>query len=117
MKKALGILVTVAAVLFLPDAAMAADAGATLGKYIQLGGTNFALVCLAAGLAVGIAACGCGVGMGLCAGNACTGVARNPEVSGKITVTMILGLALIESLTIYGLVVALILLYANPLLG
>ena len=47
--------------------------------------------------------CGCGIGMGTAAGNACTGVARNPEVSGKITVTMILGLALIESLTIYGL--------------
>ena len=41
--------------------------------------------------------------------------ARNPEASGKITVTMLIGLALIESLCIYALVVALILLYAYPM--
>ena len=115
MKKALVALMTVGGVLGLANVAMAA--GGPLEKYIQLGGVNLALVCLAAAVAVGVAACGCGVGMGTAAGGACTGVARNPEVSGKITVTMILGLALIESLTIYGLVIALILLYANPLLG
>ncbi|HIJ79246.1 MAG TPA: ATP synthase F0 subunit C [Deltaproteobacteria bacterium] len=76
--------------------------------------TNVAIVCIAAALAVGLAALGCGVGMGGGIGGACTGIARNPEASGKITVTMILGLALIESLTIYGLVIAFILLYANP---
>ncbi len=42
--------------------------------------------------------------------------ARNPELAGKLTVTMFIGLALIEALTIYALVVALIALYANPLL-
>jgi F-type H+-transporting ATPase subunit c len=42
------------------------------------------------------------------------GVARNPEASGKITVTMIIGLALIESLCIYTLLICLILIYANP---
>jgi F-type H+-transporting ATPase subunit c len=41
-------------------------------------------------------------------------VARNPEASGKITVTMIIGLALIESLCIYTLLICLILIYANP---
>ncbi|TFG36905.1 MAG: ATP synthase F0 subunit C [Desulfobacterales bacterium] len=118
MKKVLVTLMVVGGVLGLATAAMAAGAGGgPLEKYMQLGGVNLALVCLAAAVAVGVAACGCGIGMGTAAGNACTGVARNPEVSGKITVTMILGLALIESLTIYGLVIALILLYANPLLG
>ena len=117
MKKVTGLLVAVAAVLVVADSALASDASSTFAKYIQLGGTNLALVCIAAALAVGIAACGCGIGMGTAAGGACTGVARNPEASGKITVTMILGLALIESLTIYGLVIALILLYANPMLG
>ena len=76
----------------------------------------FSAIVLAAGLGVGFAALGCGVGMGHGIRGACEGVARNPEVSGKITVTMILGLALIESLTIYALVIALILLYANPIL-
>ncbi len=43
------------------------------------------------------------------------GIARNPEASGKITVTMLIGLAMIESLCIYALVVALIILYAYPM--
>ncbi len=46
--------------------------------------------------------------------SACMGIARNPEAKGPITTTMILGLALIESIAIYGLVIAFILLYANP---
>lgn len=117
MKKWIGTLVTLVAIFGLAGVAMAAEGGSVFDKYMQLGSNNLALVCLAAGLAVGVAASGCGAGMGHAAGGACTGVARNPEVSGKITVTMILGLALIESLTIYGLVIALILLYANPLLG
>ena len=79
------------------------------------GVSNMALVCIAAALSVGLAALGCGVGMGAACEGACVGTARNPEASGKITVTMILGMALIESLTIYGLVISLILLYANPL--
>lgn len=100
-------------VLGLATVAMAAEGGAEGGA----AGVNLALVCLAAGLAVGIAAFGCGIGMGTGIGGATSGIARNPEASGKITVAMIIGLALIESLTIYGLVVALILLFANPLLG
>jgi len=71
---------------------------------------------LAAGLAVGIAASGCGVGMGHCAKGCLDATARNPELAGKFTVTMFIGLALIESLTIYALVIALIVLYANPML-
>ena len=55
--------------------------------------------------------------MGTAIGGSCSGIARNPEASGKITVTMIIGLALIESLTIYGLVISLILLMANPFIG
>jgi F-type H+-transporting ATPase subunit c len=68
----------------------------------------------AAGLAVGIAAFGCGLGQGFGLNGAVSGVARNPEASGKITVTLLIGLALIESLCIYALVVSLILLFANP---
>ncbi len=76
----------------------------------------FSAIVLGAGFAVGLAALGCGIGMGHGIRGACEGVARNPEVAGRITVTMILGLALIESLTIYALVIALILLYANPII-
>ncbi len=99
-------------VLALSGVALAAEGGAAAG-----GNVNIALVCIAAALAVGIPALGCGLGMGTGIGGACSGIARNPEASGKITVTMIIGLALIESLTIYGLVISLILLMANPFIG
>lgn len=88
--------------------AMANEGGAAAG------GVNVAVVCIAAALSVGLAALGCGIGMGTGIGGACSGIARNPEASGKITVTMIIGLALIESLTIYGLVISLILLFVKP---
>lgn len=42
------------------------------------------------------------------------GIARNPGASGNILTTMLVGLAMIESLAIYVLVIALILLFANP---
>ncbi len=111
MKKLAVSVLTVMMVLAVSSVAMASDAAAASTD------ANLALICLAAALSVGIAALGCGIGMGTGIGGACSGIARNPEASGKITVTMIIGLALIESLTIYGLVISLILLFANPLLG
>lgn len=95
-------------VLGMSSGAMAANGG---GETNQLA---IALVCIAAALSVGLAALGCGIGIGVVSGNACAGIARNPEISGKITVTMILGIAFAESLTIFGLVISLILLYAHP---
>jgi len=70
----------------------------------------------AAGIAIGIAAFGCGIGQGLGLNGAMNGIARNPEASGKIQVNLLIGLAMIESLCIYALVVALILMYAHPAL-
>ncbi len=72
---------------------------------------------LATALGMALAAAGCGIGQGLGLKGACEGTARNPEASGKITVTMLVGLAMIESLAIYALVVNLILLFANPFIG
>ena len=112
MKKLVTGVMSVLMVLAASTAALAAEHAAAASN-----DANLALICLAAALSVGIAALGCGIGMGTGIGGACSGIARNPEASGKITVTMIIGLALIESLTIYGLVISLILLFANPLLG
>jgi F-type H+-transporting ATPase subunit c len=75
---------------------------------------HLALVCIAAAHSVGFAGLGAGIGMGSGLNGACAGVARNPEAKGAITTTMILGMALVESIAIYGLVIAFILLYANP---
>ena len=75
---------------------------------------HLALVCIGAAHAIGFAGLGAGIGMGQGLNGACSGVARNPEAKGAITTTMILGMALVESIAIYGLVIAFILLYANP---
>ena len=72
---------------------------------------------LATALGMGVASGLCGIGQGMGLKAACEGTARNPEAGGKLTVTLILGLAFIESLAIYALVVNLILLFANPLVG
>ncbi|MBI5407766.1 MAG: ATP synthase F0 subunit C [Nitrospirae bacterium] len=66
-----------------------------------------AMAAIAAGLAIGIAAFGASIGQGLGLSRACEGVARNPGASGKITTTLIIGLAMIESLAIYALLVSL----------
>lgn len=69
---------------------------------------------LAAGLAIGLGAIGSGIGMGTAIGGACEGTSRNPEAGGRIMTTMIIGLAMIESLTIYALVIAIVLLFVRP---
>jgi F-type H+-transporting ATPase subunit c len=86
----------------------AGGAGGSLGAF-------FSYAVLAAGFGMGIAAFGTGIGQGLAVQKSVEGIARNPEASGKITVTMLIGLAMIESLAIYALVVALIILYAYPM--
>lgn len=64
---------------------------------------------LGAGIAIGVAAVGGGLGQGRAVSAALEGIARNPSASDKIFTPMIIGLALIESLVIYGLVIAFIL--------
>ena len=68
-------------------------------------------------LAIGLAAIGPGIGQGNAAGQAVEGIARQPEAENKIRGTLLLSLAFMEALTIYGLVVALALLFANPFNG
>ena len=71
---------------------------------------------IAAGLAIGLAAIGPGIGQVRCC-SSCWRSSRQPEAEGKIRGTLLLSLAFMESLTIYGLVVALCLLFANPFAG
>ena len=69
------------------------------------GGSGSGMIGLGAGLAIGIAALGGGLGQGRAAAAALEGIARNPGASGKVFTPMIIGLALIESLVIYALVI------------
>jgi F-type H+-transporting ATPase subunit c len=72
----------------------------------------FAALALAVGLGTAIAAFGCGIGQGNAVRGALEGVARQPEAGGRILTMLIIGLALIESLTIYALLLG-FLLWAN----
>lgn len=78
----------------------------------------FILGCSAigAGLAA-IAGIGPGIGQGYAAGKGCEAVGRQPEAQGDIVRTMLLGAAVAETTGIYGLIIALILLFVRPLLG
>lgn len=69
---------------------------------------------IAAGFAIGVGAVGAALGIGSAASSACEAVGRNPGVQGKIMMTMLVGMAMAESIAIYALVVSLVLLYANP---
>ena len=71
---------------------------------------------IGAGLAI-IAGIGPGVGQGIAAGHGASAVGRNPGARSDITSTMLLGQAVAETTGLYSLVIALILLFANPLLG
>ena len=64
------------------------------------------LLGLAAAVAVAIATIGPGLGQGIAASKAMDAIARQPEASGDIRTSLILALAFMEALTIYGLLIA-----------
>lgn len=90
---------TLLAFLAAASPVLAADAG---GNAYSFGG----MALLAAGLAIGIAGGLCGLGQGKAAASACEATARNPSAGGSVFTLAVMGLAFIESLTIYALVIA-----------
>lgn len=97
MRRLVNVLTWALVIFFVPAIAFAADGGGTGGLGIG------------AGLAVGMAGLGCGIGQGLTAGNTTAGIARNPGAAGAMFTNFILGMVLIESIAIYGLVIAIML--------
>ena len=75
-----------------------------------------AMSAVGAGLAV-IAGIGPGIGQGIAAGHAAAAVGRNPGAKGDIMSTMLLGQAVAETTGLYGLLVAMLLLFVKPLVG
>lgn len=71
---------------------------------------------IAAGLAMG-AGIGPGIGQGFAAGKAAEAVGNNPEGGRAATIVMLLGAAVAETSGIFALVIAIIMLFANPLVG
>lgn len=72
---------------------------------------------LCAVLAVGIGSIGPALAEGRAVAAAMDAIARQPEEAGTLTRTLFVGLAMIETMAIYCLVIALLLLYANPYTG
>ncbi len=81
------------------------------GAFAQepLGQLPKSLIGLACGLAIALAALGGGLGQGIAISKGLEGIARNPEAQPRIFIPMIVGLALIESLVIYALVISILL--------
>ena len=84
----------------------------------QITNEGLILACsaLGAGIAM-IAGVGPGIGQGIAAGHGAAAVGRNPGAKGDIMSTMLLGQAVAETTGLYGLVIALLLMYANPMLN
>ena len=68
---------------------------------------------IGAGLSMGLGAIGSGVGAGLPGGAACAGIVRQPENSGRILTTMLIGSAVCQTPAIFGLVIAFLLLFSD----
>jgi F-type H+-transporting ATPase subunit c len=110
LKKNVAIVFTIMMVLGIASSAMAADDGGAMAAGLWA----FFGIAIACGFAIGVAAFGTGLGMGNAINGALQGTARNPEAGGKIMTTMIIGLALIESLCIYALLICFILVFKIP---
>lgn len=113
MKKSTLFLLAVLAVMAIAPAAFAEEAAAAAGASHGSGALSYmALGCV---VGLGLAALGGGIGMGHAISGALSAMARNPGFYQRLFPNMLIGLALIESLVIYTLVIVLILLYANPI--
>ncbi len=85
-----------AAVVASPATASAAEGGSEQGGLIAIG----------AGIAIGGAAIGAGLGQGRAVGHAMESIGRNPNAADRIQTPMIIGIAFMEALAIYALVIA-----------
>lgn len=69
---------------------------------------EFAIMALAAAIAIAVSTLGPGLAQGKAAAAAMESIARQPEAAGDIRSTLIISLALMEALTIYGLLIAIL---------
>ena len=92
------------AVLFISGSAFAQGAAPLSAEAAKFGASGW--IGLSAAIAIGLAVIGGAMGQGKAAAAALEGIARNPASAGKIFTPMILGLALVESLVIFALLIA-----------
>lgn len=92
-------LAAVLVVMFIAGPAFAAEAS-------QGGGIHLGMIALGAGLGLGVAALGAALGQGRATAAAMESIGRNPNSADRIFTPLIVGLALMEALALYALVVA-----------
>jgi F-type H+-transporting ATPase subunit c len=102
MRKLAKLAVLTTLFVLVPSLAFAADEGG-------VSGLSYFGYALGAGIAAGFAGLGCGIGQGLTAGNTTAGIARNPGAAGAMNTPFILGMVLIESIAISGLLIGILL--------
>ena len=67
------------------------------------------IIAIGSAIVMGLAALGVGIGQGIVASNALQSIARQPELAGKITTTMIVGMAIMETAPVLAFVIAILL--------
>jgi len=66
------------------------------------------IIAIGAGIAVGLAALGIGLGQGFGVGKAMEGISKQPEAAGNIRTTLIVGMAIMETMGVLSFVIAII---------
>jgi F-type H+-transporting ATPase subunit c len=108
----MGFLAT-AMLLLMTGSAWAAEGGGPAGGGLSVGAVSIITGGFAMAIAAGLAA----LAQGRAISAALDGIARQPNAAARIQVAMIIGLALIESLAIYVLLIALIIFFVKPFGG
>ncbi|GAB4154333.1 MAG: hypothetical protein Kow00107_04460 [Planctomycetota bacterium] len=116
MNRLLVLLAAFVAVFTFSDLAFAEETAEVAKQVIPNSGASFyfGMSVLAAGFGIAAATWLTGLAQGNAIGKAVEGMARQPEAAPKIQTAMIIGLAFIESLVIYALLISLILIFLNP---
>ncbi|MGB1013725.1 MAG: ATP synthase F0 subunit C [Nannocystaceae bacterium] len=102
MTRKLAITVSFLTAVLAPALAMAAERP----EFVATSSTERAMFGFAMALAIGLAALGGGLGQGRAVAAALEGICRNPNSAGKVLVPMLLGLAFVESLVIFALIIS-----------
>lgn len=101
-----------AAMMVIMTVAVFADTGETAAAAVDTAAaTTTGLKSIAAGIAIGLAACGGGIGMGIIGGKSSEGISRQPEAESKIRTSFMLGLVFIETVVIYALLVVILIIF------
>ena len=109
MKKLIAFFGTLFTGVMAASLAMAAAEGAAVAAAAAAGDFTKSAIAIAAGLGVAIAAFGAALGQGRVGAAAMESIGRNPNAADKLFLPLVLSLALLEALALYGFVIAIIL--------